>query len=306
VKTQLRLLSWLPAKAVLPPGRVMLQGRAAAKRRGERRENRRPMAGTAQNRTMIAEGPAIILVEPQLGENIGMVARAMANFGLAELRLVNPRDGWPNEKAQAAASGAVHIIDNARVFDTLEEAVADLRHLYATTARQREMIKPVLGPEESARLLRGHFNAGVPAGILFGRERWGLTNEEVAICDAIVTFPVNPAFASLNIAQAVLLTSYEWLRSGNGGETPFSEPEERPATRAELVAFLAQLESALEEANYFHPPEKREKMALNLRNIFTHAGLKEPELRTLHGVVAALERRWKKRVDARAGEEAGE
>ncbi len=255
------------------------------------------MSGTDTTRELIAEGPAIILVEPQLGENIGMVARAMANFGLGELRLVSPRDGWPSERARAASSGAVHVIDAARVFDSLEDAIADLRFVYATTARSRDMLKPVEGPTEATAKLRGLFNEGVPCGVLFGRERWGLENEEVALADAIVTFPVNPGFASLNIAQAVLLMSYEWMKTREGDTKPFETQPAPAATRQDLVSLLAHLESALDEAGYFYPAEKRGKMMLNLRNIFTHAGLKEPEIRTLRGVIAALERRWQRGRD---------
>ena len=161
-----------------------------------------------------APKPVIILVEPQLGENIGMVARAMANFGLAELRLVNPRDGWPNDKARAAASKADHVIDATAVFADLASAVADLNFVLATTARERDGFKPVRAPVEAARALRARGEGGQRTGILFGRERFGLFNEEIALADEIVTFPVNPAFASLNIAQAVLLMSYEWMKSG--------------------------------------------------------------------------------------------
>jgi tRNA/rRNA methyltransferase len=239
---------------------------------------------------LIAEGPAIVLVEPQLGENIGMVARAMANFGLKELRLVNPRDGWPNEKARAAASRADHVIDGATVHSTLADAIADLQFVYATTARQREMIKPVVGPEEAARHLRSLHVREIRSGILFGRERWGLENDEVAVCDAIVTFPVNPAFASLNIAQAVLLMSYEWLKTADlpltGGEPIV------PASRAEVAGLVDHLVRALEDANYFHLEDKRERMELTLTSIFSRQGLSEPEVRTLRGVVASLERRW--------------
>ena len=159
-----------------------------------------------------APAPAIILVEPQLGENIGMVARAMANFGLTELRLVNPRDGWPNDKARAAASRADHVIDGAVLFPTLTEAIADLNFVFATTARERDGFKPVRAPGEAVRALRTRGSAGQKTGILFGRERIGLENEEVALADEIVTFPVDPTFASLNIAQAVLLMSYEWMK----------------------------------------------------------------------------------------------
>lgn len=254
------------------------------------------MSGTNREKEMIAEGPAIILVEPQLGENIGMVARAMANFGLGELRLVRPRDGWPNEKARAASSGAYHIIDAVKVYDDLNAAIADLRFVYATTARQRDMIKPVDGPGEAAAKLRGFFRQDIACGVLFGRERWGLENDELALADAMVTFPVNPGFASLNIAQAVLLMAYEWMktRGGDEAEAAFRAPEAVPASRQDLVSLIEHLERALDEAGYFHPPEKREKMTLNLKNIFTHAGLKEQEIRTLRGVIAALERRWVK------------
>ncbi len=250
-------------------------------------------AGTNRTRELITGGPVIILVEPQLGENIGMVARAMANFGLSELRLVNPRDGWPSEKARVVASKADHVIDGVKVFDTLEDAVADLNRLLATTARQRDMLKPVLAPDVAANLVKARMDANEKVGVLFGRERWGLENDEVALADEIITFPVNPAFASLNIAQAVLLMSYEWMRTSvKEGETRFASPDHLPASRESLVNLLTHLETALDEAKYFYPPEKREKMSLNLRNIFTHAGLQEQEVQSLHGVIAALERRW--------------
>ena len=253
------------------------------------------MSGTNRTKKLITGGPVIILVEPQLGENIGMVARAMANFGLSELRLVNPRDGWPSEKARAAASKADHVIDGAKVYETLEESIGDLHRLLATTARQRDMLKPVLAPDDAVGLVKTRIDAGEKVGILFGRERWGLENDEVALADEIITFPVNPAFASLNIAQAVLLMSYEWMRLSTGDQkTAFPSPDTRPASRKSLVSFMEHLESALDEAKYFYPPEKRERMSVNLRNIFVHAGLQEQEVQSLHGVVAALERRWMK------------
>ncbi len=252
------------------------------------------MAGTNTTKPGLEGGPAIVLVEPQLGENIGMVARAMANFGLSDLRLVNPRDGWPNGRAQAAASGAIQVVENARVYDTLDAAIADLRYIYATTARQRDMMKPVAGPQEAAENLRRLHESGTGCGVLFGRERWGLHNDEVALCDAIVTFPVNPAFASLNIAQAVLLVAYEWLKSGTGDRAAAERhaSDAAPASREDLAGLMAHLEQALDDAGYFHPPGKREKMLLNLKNIFTHSSLREQEVRTLRGVVASLERRW--------------
>ena len=193
------------------------------------------MSSSENSNVKSPAGPAIILVEPQLGENIGMVARAMANFGLSELRLVNPRDGWPSEKARAAASRADHVIDATRVFDDLASAVADLNFIFATTARERDGFKPVRGPVEAGRALRARTQAGQRTGILFGRERFGLYNDEVGLADEIVTFPVDPGFSSLNIAQAVLLMSYEWMKSGLEDETKtnFSSPEmqDRKSTR---------------------------------------------------------------------------
>jgi tRNA/rRNA methyltransferase len=247
------------------------------------------MAGTDKDRELLAEGPAIILVEPQLGENIGMVARAMANFGLAELRLVNPRDGWPNEKARATASRADHVIDGVRVFDELAAAAADLHFLFATTARPRDNFKPVRGPVEAAGELRGRHKSGQKTGILFGRERWGLTNEEVAVADEIVTFPVNPAFASLNVAQAVLLMSYEWMKSGGEGVAPAS-PELAPATRGQLNSLMDYLDRVLSERGYFRTEDKKPKMMDNLRALFTRPGFTVEELAVLRGVLVSLEK----------------
>lgn len=248
------------------------------------------MSRNASNTDFVSGGPAIVLVEPQLGENIGMVARAMANFGLSDLRLVNPRDGWPNGRARAAASKADHVIDAVTVYPTLSEAIAGLQFVVATTARQREMIKIVLGPGEAAQKLRALHDTDVRTGILFGRERWGLENDEVAICDAIVTFPVNPAFASLNIAQAVLLMSYEWMKTKP--VELFGEEPLVPAPRSEVEGLVNHLIEALDEADYFHLPEKRERMQLNLKSILARAGFSAPEVQTLRGVVASLQRRW--------------
>ncbi len=243
--------------------------------------------------TMEAPGatPAIILVEPQLGENIGMVARAMANFGLAELRLVNPRDGWPNDKARAAASKADHVIDRARLFGTLGEAIADLSFVFATTARERDGFKPVRAPVEAARILRARALAGQPTGILFGRERFGLDNEEVSRADEIVTFPVDPGFASLNIAQAVLLMAYEWRKSGLEAETDtaFAGPAMAPASKAELAGLFDHLEEALQARGYFRPPSKKPRMVDNLRSVLTRPGFAASEIKVLRGVVASLD-----------------
>ncbi|CDN47690.1 RNA methyltransferase [Neorhizobium galegae] len=250
------------------------------------------MSGTNSERELIAEGPAVILVEPQLGENIGMVARAMANFGLAELRLVKPRDGWPSEKARSAASKADHVIDGTKVFETLEEAIADLNFVYATTARERYGFKPVRSPVTAAETLRTKFKVGEKTGILFGRERWGLTNEEVALADEIVTFPVNPAFASLNIAQAVLLMSYEWMKSGMEDltETVFLPIEQRPSTKEQVIGLFEHLEEALDARNYFHPPAKKPRMIDNLRAVISRRGFTEQEISVFRGVINSLDR----------------
>ena len=248
------------------------------------------MAGTDRRQKVIMDGPVIILVNPQLGENIGASARAMANFGLSELRLVDPRDGWPNDVARANAAKADHIIDAVKVFDTLEDALADLNFVFATTARQREMLKPVRHPTEATLALRERHTRGEKVGILFGRERWGLESVEVALADEIVTFPVNPAFASLNISQAVLLMSYEWLRSAEA-ELPIAEPASLPARKEDLFGLFEHLETVLDRENYFRPENKRATMVENLRNIFQKAALSQQEIHALRGVVATLEGR---------------
>lgn len=250
------------------------------------------MAGTNSERVLVTEGPAIVLVEPQLGENIGMVARAMANFGLSELRIVNPRDGWPNEKARAAASKADHVIDGVKVYDTIEEATADLNFTYATTARERYGYKPVRSPVDAAKTLRVKFSGGEKTGILFGRERWGLTNEEVALADEIVTFPVNPAFASLNIAQAVLLMSYEWMTSGmeNESETAFQPVEQTTATKDQLFGLFDQIEEALDARGYFRPEGKKPRMVENLRAVLSRRALTTQEINVLRGVFGTFDK----------------
>jgi tRNA/rRNA methyltransferase len=250
------------------------------------------MAGTDTSQEhSFRPGPAIILCEPQLGENIGTAARAMANFGLWDLRLVKPRDGWPSERAVAAASRADHVIERVRVFDTLEEAIADLSMIHATTARRRDMEKPVLGPEESAGRMVQHIGGGAGAGLLFGRERWGLYNEEVALADAIVTLPVEPAFASLNIAQAVLLMAYEWRRqSGHAAELPFSGGVGETAPREELLGLFGHLEETLDRTGFFKTEDKRPTMVTNLRAIFSRASLTAQEIRTLRGVISSIDR----------------
>jgi tRNA/rRNA methyltransferase len=244
--------------------------------------------------------PSVILVEPQLADNIGMVARAMANFGLDDLRLVAPRDGWPNEKARIAASGANYVIDDAAAYPSLEAAMGDLTYVVATTARQRPLKKPVLTPEEAVAALRDRIAKGERCGILFGRERNGLETGELANADALIMIPVNSRFASLNLAQAVLLLGYAWMReSGTGSlgrvttyETPISTGlnlgADRLAAKEELFGFLGHLESELDKLGFFNPLEKRPSVVQNLRTMFTRMALTEQEVRTLRGIVATL------------------
>jgi tRNA/rRNA methyltransferase len=250
------------------------------------------MAGTDKSQTIeYRPSPAIILCEPQLGENVGSTARAMANFGLWDLRLVRPRDGWPNERAIAAASRADHVIERVRVFASLEEAIADLSLVFATTARRRDIQKPVYGPDEASRRVIGHIRAGGGAGLLFGRERWGLLNEEISLAEAIVTLPVEPAFASLNIAQAVLVVAYEWRRQHDHGEVlPFTGGLEAPAERKQLMGLFSHLEETLDRTGFFKSGEQRPTMVNNLRAIFTRAQLSLQEIRTLRGVISSIDR----------------
>ena len=249
------------------------------------------MAGTDRTRETVLGGPAIVLVEPQMGENIGAAARAMLNFGLTDMRLVKPRDSWPNEKARAPASRADVVIDGARVYRRTADAVAGLHHVYATTARPRDMLKPVLTPRAAMEAARRHVTTGESCGILFGREKSGLHNEDVAVSEAIVAVPVNPAFASLNLAQAVLILGYEWFLAGD--DTPdhdFPHGATRRANHGELMGLFDHLERELDASGFLHPPEKRPAMVRNIRNVFSRAGLMEQEVRTLRGIVSTLAR----------------
>src|SRR5437588_2399189 len=250
------------------------------------------MSGSGTDKTKTGHdltGPVVVLVEPQLGENIGMVARAMGNFALTDLRIVKPRDGWPNVSAQRAAAGADHILDHAKLFDTVEQAVADLTLLFATTARAHDQAKPVVAPVEAAAEIVAHVGSGGGAGILFGRERYGLQNEEVALANRIITFPVNPGFASLNLAQAVLLIGYEWFKLSTGGTLPFAMPEHSErASQHQMQAFFDNLVRELDRVEFLRPAEKRETMLVNLRNIFTRMDPTKRDMHTLHGVVMAI------------------
>lgn len=250
------------------------------------------MAGTDHSRENRTGGPAIVLVEPQLGENIGMVARAMANFGLSDLRLVSPRDGWPNDKAIAASAGAVHVVDNASLYDTLSQALSGLTYTVATTARQRDGFKRVLGPQESAANLDAVYRSGQGAAMIFGREKSGLKNEEVSYADDIVTFPVNPAYASLNIAQAVLLMSYEVFKVGRSelDALPFAGPQFEIAPKDDLYGLFGQVEEALEARGYFRPPERMAVQKESLRSVLSRPGFTREEIRVLRGVISSLDR----------------
>ncbi|MEL6299375.1 MAG: RNA methyltransferase [Pseudomonadota bacterium] len=248
------------------------------------------------------QGPAVILVAPQIAENIGMVARAMANFGLDELRVTEPRDGWPSEKARATASGAATIVDGAQIFDGLSAAKEDLHYVVATTARQRDMRKPILTPEQAAAEIRARSADGQRCGLVFGRERNGLESDEVASCDAVVMIPVNPKFASLNLAQAVLLLGYAWFSASEAATLGRVTSRDRriapglhlghdvPAKHAELERFFEHLERELDTRGFFTPPERRHVTSRNLRSMFLRMDATAQEVRTLRGIIATLVR----------------
>ena len=251
------------------------------------------MAGTDHSK-VAGEGagqaaPVVILVAPQLGENIGMVARAMLNCGLTELRLVAPRDGWPNPAAEAAVSGADSVLDGAGLYDTTAAAVADLQRVFATTARERGMATRIVTPRQAASEMHAAAGRGERAGLLFGPERSGLTNDDVALADTLLRVPLNPGFSSLNLAQAVLLAGYEWYQlQAQAPDSYLDAGGAPPADKAELVNFLERLEAALDETGFLYPPEKRPTMVRNLRALFQRMTLTGPEVNTLHGIVSAL------------------
>jgi tRNA/rRNA methyltransferase len=247
--------------------------------------SRDTLSSEVENGRVPAPPPAIVLVRPQLGENIGKAARAMLNFGLTDLRLVAPRDGWPNPSAGPAASGADLVLEGARVFESVADAVADCAHVYATTVRKRGLVLPVVSPEQAGREVRG--NDGHSA-FLFGAERSGLETEEVALAARIVTVPVNPDFRSLNLAQAVILIAYEWSRHRGLAVPTTSEHEEPRAPQAHLEGLIEQLYAALETADYFHPPDRKPATRNTIRTILTKAGWSSREIQALRGIVRAL------------------
>ncbi len=249
-----------------------------------------PGAGTDKTKNWSAGPcPVVILVELQLGENIGAAARAMANFGLSRLRLVRPRQGWPSERARVMAAGADRILDGASLYDDLPAAIADCTFVLAATARAHDQAKPVISAADGAAELAPRVAAGETTAILFGRERNGLQSDEVALADRIVTLPVNPAFASLNLAQAVVIVAYEWFKLQTGASLPFAMPQKSPAApKEQLLAFFAALEHELEKVEFFRPPDKRETMQINLRNIFTRMAPTQQDIQTLHGVFMSI------------------
>jgi len=233
----------------------------------------------------VTPAPAIVLVRPQLGENIGKAARAMLNFGLTDLRLVAPRDGWPNPTAGPSASGADVVLERARVFATVADAVADCAYVYATTVRKRGLVLPIVSPEEAGREVHG--NDG-PSAFLFGAERSGLETEEAALAGKIVTVAVNPEFRSLNLAQAVILIAYEWSKHRDLAVPTEGDPAEPRATHAHLEGLIGQLYEALDAADYFHPPDRTWATKNTIRTILTKAGWSAREIQALRGIVRAL------------------
>jgi len=228
--------------------------------------------------------PVIVLVRPQLGQNIGKAARAMLNFGLTEMRLVAPRDGWPNPDAGPAASGADLVLERAQLFETTKEAIADCSLIFASTVRRRDLVMPALGPEQMADQI--HASAERSA-ILFGAERSGLETDEVALASAIVTVPINPDFGSLNLAQAVILLAYEWSRRAALAQPPAKELEP-VAPHGELDGLIGHLDEELERKGYFHPPSRTQATKNTIRTIFTKTGWSSREVKAIRGIIRAL------------------
>ena len=254
------------------------------------------MAGTDTSKPApaLALAPVIILVEPQMGENIGMCARAMLNCAVTELRIVNPRDGWPNEMAIKTSSGAIELLEKAKLYATAKEAIADLEFVLATTARERGMTKEIYSPETGAiEIRRRNADGKQKCGIMFGRERTGLENDEVAMANAILNIPLNPGFSSLNLAQAVLLTCFSWLNADNPFELVQNAGSAEDghtdlANKDEIEMFLFQLEKALADGDFFRSPDQKPTLLRNIRNYFFRSAPTQQDVRTLHGIVACL------------------
>ena len=238
---------------------------------------------------MQGNSPAIILINPQIGENIGASARAMANFGLTDLKLVNPRDGWPSETATANAVGALDIMSPVEVFDNTAEALKEYHTVYATTARQRDMRKNVMTAKKAAQNIRAQQAKGLKTAILFGGERAGLTNDDIALAHHIISVPVNPDFSSINLAQSVLLIAYEWFQAGDqSASEQLPIGDSAPVTHEELNEMIERLEQELDSHRFFRNPDMRPTLMQNIRNIFSRADLSEQETRTFQGIISAL------------------
>ncbi len=248
-----------------------------------------PGSGTDKTKRWIeTPAPVVVLVEPQLGENIGAAARAMANFGLSRLRLVKPVQGWPNERARVMAAGADRVLAKATLYDSLADAIGDCHFVLATTARQHDQAKPVGGADAAAAEMAPRVAAGETVALVFGRERYGLENHEVGLADRILTLPVNPAFASLNLAQAVAIVAYEWFKQAGVHEPYVRHEKSPPAAKQQLHAFFTDLERELERVEFFRPAEKRDTMRVNLLNIFQRMQPTQQDIRTLHGIIMAI------------------
>lgn len=238
--------------------------------------------------------PVFVLVRPQMGENIGAAARAMANFGLGRMRIVAPRDGWPNPKADAMASGAGRVLDDAMIYDTTIQAIADCNHVYATTARGRDLTKTILDPEAAMTQTAGQIRAGARVAILFGPERTGLENDDIARANAIISVPVSPDYPSLNLAQCALLTAYEWRRQMLSGNIVDKAAQPRIATALEVEKLGDHFEERLDAAGFFFPETKSASMRLSLRNMWSRLPLNDADVRMLHGALRQMVR-WKER-----------
>jgi len=252
------------------------------------------MTGTDHTKQSVVGGPSVILVEPQLAENIGAAARAMLNCGLTKLIIVNPREEFPNPRADAMSAGATDVLNNAKIFFSVEEAIAGFNRVYATTARPREMIVNVVSPRVAAIDMKNAWLDGDDVSIMFGPERSGLTNDHIALADTVISVPLNPAYSSLNLAQAVLIVSYEWFTLAK--EMPIEKlvnNDTRPANKNELNDFFIRFESALDASGFFRSSDMRPSMVRNLRAMLQRATLTEQEIRTLHGVVSSLSGSWR-------------
>ncbi len=241
--------------------------------------------------------PSIILVRPQMGENIGGAARAMWNFGLDRMRIVDPRDGWPNQKAVAMSSGAGRLLDEATLHDDVASALTDCTYVFATTARARELTKPIFTPERAMQIAQEKIAAGEKVAVMFGPERSGLENDDISRANAIINVPVNPLYASLNLAQCVLLTAYEWQRATGESEAErMAMAKTEWANNQEIEALARHYDERLEEAGFFYPDHKAESMKINLRNMWSRMPFTRADVQMLHGMMRQMVR-WKERSD---------